>query len=119
MASDRRFAVCKASDLRPGERLIVSLGGRSVGVFNVQGSYYALHNRCPHSGGALCEGLITGTNLPTHDYTFNYGREGEILRCGWHGWEFEIATGHALADPRYRAKMYPVTVEGEDVVVHF
>ena len=44
MASDRRFAVCKASDLRPGERLIVSLGGRSVGVFNVKGSYYALHN---------------------------------------------------------------------------
>jgi nitrite reductase/ring-hydroxylating ferredoxin subunit len=112
------YPVCKAKDLAPGERLMVKLDGLEVGVFNVKGRFYALHNRCPHKGGALCLGPVTGTSLPTSDYSFVYGREGHILRCGWHGWEFEIETGQALADPHYRAKTFPVTVEGEDVIVH-
>ena len=65
----------------PGERRIVQVGGRSIGIFNVAGSFYALHNGCPHKGGALCAGRITGTVLPTSGRDFAYGREGEILRC--------------------------------------
>ena len=116
--SEKRFVICKTSDLPPGERLIVSLDGRSLGVFNVGGRFFALHNRCPHSGGALCLGPLTGTTLPTADYVFVYGREGQILRCARHGWEFDIETGQALADPRYRARTYAVTVESNDVIVH-
>jgi hypothetical protein len=47
-----------------------------------------------------------------------YEREGRILRCAWHGWEFEIETGRSLVDPRMRAKTFPITVEDGDVVVH-
>lgn len=48
-----------------------------------------------------------------------YGQEGELIRCAWHGWEFKIATGEYLVDPKVRAKKYQVTIEnGEDVVVH-
>jgi nitrite reductase/ring-hydroxylating ferredoxin subunit len=50
-------------------------------------------------------------------FTYVYGREGRILRCAWHGWEFDIETGQALVDPRVRAQTYPVTVEEEQVVV--
>jgi nitrite reductase (NADH) small subunit len=113
----RRHAVCAAAELRPGERRIVELEGRSIGVFNVHGRYYALHNGCPHKGGELCAGLITGTVLPTTERAFAYGREGEILRCSRHGWEFEIATGRALADPRVRARTYRVSVEAGQLVV--
>jgi nitrite reductase (NADH) small subunit len=109
--------VCAASDIAPGERRIVDVAGRSIGVFNVGGRFYALHNGCPHKGGALCAGRITGTVLPTTERTFAYGRVGEILRCSRHGWEFEIATGRALADPRVRARTYPVSVEAGHVVV--
>ncbi|MHA6803713.1 Rieske (2Fe-2S) protein [Salinifilum ghardaiensis] len=113
----RRHVVCSVEELPPGQRLIVELGGRSVGVFNVDGRYYALHNGCPHKGGALCEGPICGTTLPTEDREFTYGRDGQIVRCAWHGWEFDITTGRALADPRVRARTYPTTVEDGHVVV--
>ena len=113
----RRHVVCAADELRPGERRIVEVAGRSIGVFNVGGRLHALHNGCPHRGGALCEGPVCGTALPTEDRSFVYGREGEIVRCAWHGWEFEIATGRALADPAVRARTYPVTVQDGAVVV--
>jgi nitrite reductase (NADH) small subunit len=113
----RRHVVCAASELRPGQRRIVELDGSSIGIFNVGGRFYALRNRCPHRGGALCRGPVAGTVLPTDDRAFRYGREGEILRCAWHGWEFDIATGRSLVDPSVRARAYPVTVEDGDVVV--
>jgi nitrite reductase/ring-hydroxylating ferredoxin subunit len=111
-----RFA-CHVADVPPGERVIVELNGRSVGVFNVGGTFYALRDRCPHSGGALCRGPVTGTTLPTRDRSFVYGMAGRILRCAWHGWEFEIETGRCLSDPRLRAKTYPVVVEEGSVYV--
>ena len=113
----RRHVVCSVDALPAGGRLIVEVEGRSIGVFNVAGRLYALHNRCPHKRGALCEGPITGTVLPTPDRDFRYGRDGEIVRCAGHGWEFDIRTGEAIADPRVRARTYPVEVDGDDVVV--
>ena len=116
--SGGRFTVCKAEELAPGERRVVELGGRSVGVFNVGGRFYALHNRCPHRGGPLCLGAVTGLTRATEDFGYAYGDEGRILRCAWHGWEFEIETGRAVAAPKVRAKTFRVTVEDGDVVVH-
>jgi nitrite reductase (NADH) small subunit len=116
-ARGRRHVVCAAADLPVGARRIVDVDGRSIGVFNVHGTLYALHNGCPHKAGPLCEGPICGTTLATADYGFAYGREGELVRCAWHGWEFEIATGQSVADPAVRARTYPVTVEDGQVVV--
>jgi nitrite reductase (NADH) small subunit len=113
----RRHVICAASELPPGERRIVVLEGFEIGVFNVGGRFHALRNRCPHHGGALCEGPICGTALPDGDRGYAYGRAGELIRCAWHGWEFEIATGRALVDPKIRAKTYPVSVEEGSVVV--
>ncbi len=53
----RRVVVARADEIAPGERKIVDIGGRSVGVFNIGGEYFALRNRCPHQGGPLCAGL--------------------------------------------------------------
>lgn len=110
--------VCATDELPPGSRRIVEIGTRSIGVFNVDGQFYALRNRCPHKGGTLCEGPISGTTLPTEPRTFSYGREGELIRCAWHGWEFDIATGRALVDTRIRARTYPVTVTAGQVLLH-
>lgn len=112
-----RHLACRASDLPPGERILCDLDGTSVGLFNVAGRYFALQNRCPHRGGALCAGPVTGTTLPANDFRYVYGREGEIIRCAWHGWEFEIATGRSLIDPSIKAKTFPVEVEAGDVFV--
>ena len=95
----------------------VSQRSACVSQKNVGGHLYALHNRCPHRGGALCLGPVTGTALGDAGFDFVYGREGELIRCAWHGWEFEIATGRALADAKVRAKTYPVEVEDGGVYV--
>ena len=113
----RRFLACREGELRPGERIVCDFDGTSVGVFNVGGRFHALHNRCPHKGGPLCRGPVTGTTSATSDFRHVYGREGEIIRCAWHGWEFEIETGCSLVDPRIRARTYRVEVEDGDVYV--
>jgi nitrite reductase (NADH) small subunit len=113
----RRYFVCDVEALAPGERIVRDFDGLSIGVFNVGGRMYALHNRCPHRGGALCLGPVTGTAVGDAGFRFVYGREGEVLRCAWHGWEFEIATGRSLVDPRIRAKTFPVRIEDGAVYV--
>jgi nitrite reductase/ring-hydroxylating ferredoxin subunit len=116
---DGRVVVCGAGDLADGERRVFKVGRRRVGVFRVDGRYVALHGGCPHAGGALCEGPLTGTTLPTDEpYTYEYGREGKVLRCAWHGIEFDVETGTSLVDPALRARTYPVAVEDGAVVVH-
>ena len=48
---------------------------------------------------------------------YRWGREGEILACPWHGWEFDLLTGEALVDRRKRLRLYPVTVRDDTVYV--
>jgi nitrite reductase/ring-hydroxylating ferredoxin subunit len=110
--------VCAVDALGPGHRRIVEIARVSIGIFNVHGRFYALRNRCPHKGGALCEGPITGTILHTDDRQFVYGHDGCFVRCAWHGWEFDIATGRALADPSCAARCYPVSVSAGNIYVH-
>lgn len=104
--------VAPVSELPPGERRIVEVEGRSIGVFNVGGSYYALRNACPHQGAPLCLGSLGGTSAPAAPGEYVWEREGEILSCPWHGWEFDIRTGRSLFDPRKtRVRSYEVAVE--------
>jgi nitrite reductase (NADH) small subunit len=87
-------------------------------VFNVDGGYYTIADRCPHRGGTLCAGVLTGTNVHSEDFGFHYGFAGRILRCGWHGFEFDVTTGRSLVDPKLRAKIYRTEVENGDVVIY-
>jgi 3-phenylpropionate/trans-cinnamate dioxygenase ferredoxin subunit len=75
-------------------------------------------NRCPHQGAALCEGPLIGLAESSDPGTIRYTRPGEILRCPWHGWEFDIRTGQSYCDPkRFRTKAYPAHVESGASVV--
>jgi 3-phenylpropionate/trans-cinnamate dioxygenase ferredoxin subunit len=100
------------SELAPGDRKIVEAEGRSIGVFNVHGTFHALRNSCPHQAAPLCLGSIKGMTMPSKPGEYIWAREGEILRCPWHGWEFDITTGRSIFNPhRTRVKAYDVTVE--------
>ena len=48
---------------------------------------------------------------------FVWGLEGQVLRCPWHGWEFDIATGCSLFDPDTKLMSYPVHVENGRILV--
>ena len=114
----RRYVVAKREQLPPGERKIVPAGGRGgIGVFNVGGTFYALKNRCPHKGGPLCQGRLRPQVVADAVYQVQQQRAGEILKCAWHNWEFDLKTGVALYDPALRVKTYRVTVEQDDVVL--
>ena len=106
------YVVATTAEIGPGERRIVELEGRSIGVFNIGGRYYALRNACPHAGARLCEGTLTGLVTSSAPGEYAYEREGEILRCPWHGWEFDVTTGRSWIDPaRTRVRAYETTVE--------
>ncbi len=118
--------VAKVWEIPPGERkIVVPLRGRAgIGVFNVKGDFYALRNICPHKRGPLCTGELTGrveADAPPsgHAAGMTVEGDGELLRCPWHQWPFEIATGRCLVDPKVRVKTYPVRVVGNDIVVEF
>jgi 3-phenylpropionate/trans-cinnamate dioxygenase ferredoxin subunit len=110
-----RHVVGRVAEIPPGARKIVTLEGRSIGVFNVRGTFYALRNACPHQAGPLCRGTITGLLTATDQRTLTLTRDGEIIRCPWHGWEFDLTTGRSVFNPhRLRVRAYPVTVEPDD-----
>jgi nitrite reductase/ring-hydroxylating ferredoxin subunit len=96
------------------------VSGRTIVVYNVSGTYHALGSICPHQGGPVGveDGLVTGTTrmrLTCDDRLEpEWIREGEIVRCGWHLYEFDIATGRALTDDQLRLATYPVRVEAGD-----
>jgi 3-phenylpropionate/trans-cinnamate dioxygenase ferredoxin subunit len=107
-----RHVIGRVSEVSPGERRIVEAEGRSIGVFNVGGRFYALRNSCPHQAAPLCLGAIKGMTMPSKPGEYVWGREGEILRCPWHGWEFDITTGRSIFNPhKTRVKAYDVTIE--------
>ncbi|MCZ8516119.1 Rieske (2Fe-2S) protein [Paenibacillus filicis] len=107
-----RHVIGTVAELPKGTRKIVTLENRSVGLFNVNGTYYALRNTCPHQGAPLCMGTVTGMTLPSEPGEYIYGRHGEIVRCPWHGWEFDLTTGKSIYDPnKCLVRTYEVTVE--------
>ncbi|WP_127579254.1 Rieske (2Fe-2S) protein [Paenibacillus koleovorans] len=104
------YPIAAAEDIPPGTFRIVQAEGRSIGVYNVKGEYYAVHNYCPHQGAELCKGPICGTTLESQVHEYIYGRDQEILRCPWHGWEFDLKTGKSLFSGKVRVRTYPVVV---------
>ena len=109
-AAEVRIAVAEVTELTPGQRKIVEIDGRSIGIFNVNGTYIAILNVCPHALAPVCQGRIGGTTLTSLPGEYIWSREGEIIACPWHGWEFDLLTGDCLTDPR-RLKRFPVEVK--------
>jgi nitrite reductase/ring-hydroxylating ferredoxin subunit len=113
----QRWLVARASEIGTGEVKLVEVKQHAIGIFNVNGEFVAVLNVCPHELGPVCQGRVGGTTLPSDPGEYRWGRDGEILACPWHGWEFDLRTGHALADERMRLRRYPVTVEDDTIFI--
>ncbi len=100
-----------ASEIEIGDKRIVETDGFSVGVYNIKGDFFAIKNVCPHAGAPLCQGHIQTTHRPSKVGEFDPALEGRILRCPWHGWEFDIVTGQGLYEKNARVATYPLRVE--------
>ena len=98
---------------------IVSVNGRPVGVISVGEEFFAVSDRCPHMGASMCSGTLGGTFLPAAPQELVHGMDGSVLRCPWHGWEFDLRTGRSLLEPdRVGLKTYRVTERDGTVVLH-
>src|SRR5262249_5822475 len=94
--------VATVQEIPPGRGKEVTVGGKTLAVFNDTGKFYALDNECTHSGAPLAEGDC----------------EGGAVQCPWHGACFNLATGEVLAPPARRGvKAYTVQVVGDEVQV--
>lgn len=107
-----KHIVATVDEIPVGGRKVVEVAGRAIGIFNINGDYFAIRNSCPHQGGPLCRGRVTGFLMATAPGHYTYTRRGEIVRCPWHGWEFDIKSGQSWFDPaKTRVRNYKVTVE--------
>jgi nitrite reductase/ring-hydroxylating ferredoxin subunit len=105
------------AEIAPGGRKIVEIDGQSIGIFRVGDEFVAILNVCPHEFAPVCLGRVGGTTLPSAPGEWTWGREGEILACPWHGWEFELRTGKALFGNRPRLRLFPTKIEDGQIFV--
>ena len=104
--------IAAVDEIPPGQRKLVDIKGRGIVVFNLGGDFYALTNRCPHRGGSLFHGIQTGLVESKEPGEYCYSRVGEMVKCPWHGWEFDIRTGKSWCDPhRIQARQFEVSIE--------
>ena len=91
----------ETTDLSPGEGKVVEVEGKTLALFNVDGTYYAVDNTCLHRGGPLGEGEL----------------EGKVVTCPWHGWRYDVTSGANVNNPAVKVACFPVKVEGASVFV--
>lgn len=93
--------VAGTADIKPGHGIVAEVNGKSLAVFNVEGTIHAIDNTCCHREGPLGEGEL----------------ESDIVTCPWHGWRFNVTTGACMNNPSAKVEAYQVKVGDEDVKV--
>jgi nitrite reductase/ring-hydroxylating ferredoxin subunit len=105
MASERRMArfvkVATLESLAATGALEVEQDGVILALFRHGGDVIALDGVCPHQGGPLASGDVSGTTLT----------------CPWHGWQFDVTTGRCLTTPSVAQPRYSVRLDGPDILV--
>ena len=111
--------MCTEDDIPPGEHRVFPIGRHGVGVYNVNGVFYAIANYCPHEGGPLCSGRVHGRSVVADHVPggADVVREGEFIYCPWHQWGFELATGTTAVKPEWSIRTYPVKVLDKKIIV--
>ncbi|HUG44858.1 MAG TPA: nitrite reductase small subunit NirD [Acidobacteriota bacterium] len=89
--------VADGKKLLEGEGIVVTAGNREIALFKTSdGRLFAVDNSCPHRGGPIAEGMLTGSTVT----------------CPWHGWPFDLATGACLYNDAACLESFEVCVEG-------
>jgi nitrite reductase/ring-hydroxylating ferredoxin subunit len=107
------------ADVPVGRFLMVLVHGRKVGLTRLPGGELrAVRDRCPHKGAEICRGIIGGTWPPSAPGELAFGRDGEVLVCPWHGFEYDLVTGEEMYQPRpTRLLTLPVEVRDGQVLI--
>lgn len=93
--------VAKTSDLAPGQKMLVEYDDEDVGLFNIEGEFYAISDVCTHDGGPLVEGEL----------------DGDCVICPRHGARFNVKTGQQTMPAFSPVPLYYVKIEGDDIFI--
>ncbi len=105
-----RYLVGSVDEVPVGGSKMVPYGKFGIGVYNIDGEFFAIANYCPHRGGPVCAGVRVPQYVAKRPYEIETVRHGEFLRCPWHGWDYDIKTGEAAVENK-RLRSHRVTVE--------
>lgn len=116
-----RVLVGAVSDFGHGDREIVTANGTNVGVFCLDGEFYAYENVCPHQGGPVCSGRVGGEIVA--EFTEPGERieetvsDTQVVACPWHGWEYDIESGQHLGVDDISLNEFDIVVDDGNVYV--
>jgi nitrite reductase/ring-hydroxylating ferredoxin subunit len=114
-----KYLVCTIDQLQSGKAFIAEVNGIEIGIFLENEKVFAVRNMCPHKLAPVCEGTVSGTMLPSEPCDFQYGLEGQVLKCPWHGWEFDLASGESLFGISNRkVKTYQTILEKNQIFIN-
>lgn len=95
--------IAATADCPPGTAREFVAADRIVALFNVDGEYFALDGVCPHQGGPLGQGSLSGC----------------IVTCPWHGWQFDVSTGQHQTSASLVHPQFAIKIENDEVFVRF
>jgi nitrite reductase (NADH) small subunit len=102
VASDAGFRrVGSAAQLRVGERLLATVDGQDLVIFRLADGVVAIPAACPHNGGPICDGDLTGSTVS----------------CPWHGYNFDLRTGACEDDEDLSLERFEVRIAGDDILI--
>jgi nitrite reductase/ring-hydroxylating ferredoxin subunit len=99
----KQYLLGKLADFPEGRGRAFQAGARTVAVFRSKGKIYAVANRCVHKGASICDGGLA--------------EDGKVVRCPWHNWSFDLATGQNCVDRNERLRTYEVKMDGDQVIL--
>lgn len=120
---NERIQVANADEFEPGDRQIVDVDGRSIGVFNIDGEYYAIVNQCAHDCGPVCKGRVKNQLVGTYNEPEERIEESftgpPTVTCPLHGWAYDLSTGKHIGDPNIVLPTYDVFVENGEIYIEY
>ena len=99
--SEKFVRIGKVEDVPPGQSRAVKVQGKTIALFNVSGSLFAINNVCPHKGGPLHKGKV----------------KGYVVGCPWHDLQFDVRTGFGTDGGGYCVASYDVQIQDGEIVV--
>lgn len=93
--------IAAVDDVPAGQGRTVEAAGKTLAIFNVNGTYYAIDNTCSHRGGPLGEGDL----------------EDRVVTCPWHAWQWDVTTGANVNNPAVKVACFSVTVENGAIFI--
>ncbi|HZK15020.1 MAG TPA: non-heme iron oxygenase ferredoxin subunit [Solirubrobacterales bacterium] len=98
-----QISVCPLAELPPGAMHLVEHEGTKIGVFNCDGTLYAIEDRCSHDDGPLAEG--------------EFDKDACTVECPRHGSLFDLTSGRPKTLPAYAPVRTFATAVVDDTIV--